>query len=290
MSEKATDDADIPLATLLNEAAVLLAAAGIDDARREARLLAGWAAGTDLTGLLGRVSLKAVAARRFREGLKRRAAREPLAFITGRAGFWSLDVRVSPATLIPRADTETLIEALLELRPDRSAVRSVLDLGTGTGALLLAALAEYPQARGVGIDLSPDAALLARDNALENGLGDRAVFLCGNWAEALDARFDVVLSNPPYIESTAIPGLMPEVSRYEPERALDGGRDGLDAYRALSRALPGMLTPGGVGLLELGQGQDDAVTALGRAQGLKVVARRSDLGGIVRALALQTES
>lgn len=290
MSEKATDDADIPLATLLNEAAVLLAAAGIDDARREARLLAGWAAGTDLTGLLGRVSLPAVAAQHFREGLKRRAAREPMAFITGRAGFWSLDVRVSPATLIPRADTETLIEALLELRPDRSAVRSVLDLGTGTGALLLAALAEYPQALGVGVDLSPDAALLARDNALENGLGDRAVFLCGNWAEALDARFDVVLSNPPYIESTAIPGLMPEVSRYEPERALDGGRDGLDAYRVLSRALPGMLTPGGIGLLELGQGQDDAVTALGRAQGLKVVARRRDLGGIVRALALQTES
>lgn len=268
---------------LLATAAAQLAVAGIAQPRREARLLLAHAAGLPPSALL---SDPAVDAASFTALVARRAAREPLALITGRQGFWSIDLVVSPATLIPRADTETLIEAALDAFADRDA-RHVLDLGTGTGCLLLAALSEFAGATGVGVDVSPHAAALARRNAVALGLADRAAFVCGHWADALAGRFDLVLSNPPYIETAVIAGLMPEVAEHEPASALDGGVDGLDAYRAIIPALPGLLAPGGVAILELGAGQAGAVAGLAEAAGLAAGPPRMDLGGIARALPLR---
>ena len=255
----------------------------MDSPRLDARLLLAHAAGLTQAALLrdrdAPVDMPPYAAL-----LARRAAREPLALITGHQEFWSLSFEVSPDTLIPRPDSETLIEAALAARPGRGAVGSILDLGTGTGCLLLAALTEYPTARGVGVDLSPAAAALARCNAASLGLSGRAAVLCAHWDDALCARFDLVLSNPPYVPGAAIAGLMPEVALHEPRRALDGGPDGLDAYRFLLRRLPALLRPGGVAVLELGAGQAASVSAL--ADGWAVTLRR-DLAGTERAMVLQ---
>ncbi|NGM23535.1 peptide chain release factor N(5)-glutamine methyltransferase [Roseomonas stagni] len=270
----------------LCQAGQVLRAAAIDQPRFEARLLLAHAMGTTQDALLRdpRAEVPAEAAARFGDSLKRRLDHVPVAHILGRQGFWTLDLAVSPATLIPRPDTESLVEAALEAFPEPSRPLRLLDLGTGTGALLLAVLAERPGAFGIGVDRSPEAAALAARNARDNSLADRAVFLAGDWATALDSTFDLVLSNPPYIERDAIPDLMPDVARHEPALALDGGPDGLDAYRAIAAALPGLLTPGGIAILELGQGQRAAVEDLARAAGLTPTGCRADLGGIDRAL------
>jgi release factor glutamine methyltransferase len=218
--------------------------------------------------------------------LERRAAREPLAFITGRRGFWTLDMAVSPATLIPRPDSETLLAAASHLFPTAGAVGRILDLGTGTGCLLLAALSEFPRAFGVGVDIAPAAAALAAGNAAANGLSGRCAFLAADWAAALSASFDLVLCNPPYIPSDDIGSLMPEVARHEPIRALDGGADGLDSYRSVIASLPSLLAPGGAAILELGQGQAEPVRALAEAAGLHYLGVEADLSGIARALRL----
>lgn len=266
-----------------------LRAAAIEGPRAEARLLLGEAMGVPPDSLLrdARAAVPPEAAARFTGLLKRRLAGEPMAHLLGHRGFWTLDLAVSPATLIPRPDSEALVEAALDAFPDRQAPLRVLDLGTGTGALLLAVLAEYPRGFGIGVDLVPEAAALARANATRNGLADRAAFLAGDWAAAIRGRFDLVLSNPPYIESGAIPALMPEVARFEPASALDGGPDGLDAYRRLTAALPEVLMPSGWAILELGAGQAGAVAALAHAAGLEPGRPRADLGGIARALPLQ---
>jgi release factor glutamine methyltransferase len=271
---------------LLQEGANALREAGLDEPRREARLLLAHALGVSLTDLV-RAPRQQVAPACFRAMLARRAAREPLALITGRAGFWSLDLAVSPDTLIPRADSEALIDAALNCFPDRKAVRRVLDLGTGTGCLLLAALSEFPEAFGVGVDLAPAAAALAARNAAANGLAGRAAFLAGNWAAALSGTFDLILSNPPYIASEEISGLMPEVARHEPRRALDGGADGLTAYRALMPAIAAQLAPGGAAILELGQGQAKDTAALAKAAGFTHISAEPDLAGVERALVLR---
>ncbi|HEY1856691.1 MAG TPA: peptide chain release factor N(5)-glutamine methyltransferase [Acidocella sp.] len=256
-----------------------LAAAGLEEPRREARILLAAAEGVSAAGLL---ALNEVDEANFAPLLQRREAREPMAYILGRREFWGLDFAVSPATLIPRPDSETLIEAVLAagVKP-----RTVLDLGTGTGCLLLAALHEFPQAFGVGVDLSPDAAALARANAAALGMAERAVFLAGNWDAALAQKFDLVLSNPPYIEAADVPQLMPEVARYEPLSALAGGADGLDAYRAIIAALPRLLPPDGLAVLELGAGQAISVARLAVEQKFSCSTRR-DLDGIERAALL----
>ena len=273
----------------LCQAGQVLRAAAIESPRLEARLLLAHALGTTQEALLREpgAAVPEAAAARFRAALAARLEATPVAHILGQQGFWTLDLAVSPATLIPRADSEALVEAALEAFPDPEAPLRVLDLGTGTGCLLLAVLAERPRAFGVGVDLVPAAAALAAANAARNGLADRAAFLAGDWANALSGRFDLVLSNPPYIESEAIPGLMPEVARHEPASALDGGRDGLDAYRRLVALLPGLLAPGGAAVLELGIGQLPAVETLARAAGLAPVGCREDLGGVQRALVLR---
>jgi release factor glutamine methyltransferase len=246
--------------------------AGIANPGLEARLLAAHADGDP---------------RRLEALLTRRGAHEPMAFILGKQGFWTLDLEVSPATLIPRADSETLIEAALAALPSPAAVVSVLDLGTGTGCLLLAALMEFSAAWGVGVDISTAAAALAARNARAAGMADRAAFVCADWAAPIGKRFDLVLCNPPYVATPDLAGLMPEVVAHEPGSALDGGQDGLDAYRRVVPALPGLLTDGGVAVLELGRGQDVQVAKMARRAALDVAALRHDLGGIARALVLR---
>ena len=222
----------------------------------------------------------------FEARLARRAGREPLAFITGEREFWSLSFAVSPATLIPRPDTETLLEAALAriARPEQ--VRSVLDLGTGTGCLLLAALTEFRGAFGTGVDRSPVAAALAARNAAALGLAERSALFAGDWGAALAGRFDLILCNPPYIDTATIPSLAPEVAQHEPHGALDGGRDGLDAYRTILPDLPRLLAPGGISVCELGTGMAAAVTEVAAGAGLGAEAV-ADLAGIPRALVLR---
>ncbi|MBP0494718.1 peptide chain release factor N(5)-glutamine methyltransferase [Roseomonas indoligenes] len=272
----------------LCQAGQLLRAAGIEGPRMEARLLLAHAMGCRQEDLLRdpRAPVPPSAQAVFRGSLAARARNVPMARLLGHAGFWTLDLLVDGSTLIPRADTETLLEAALDALPERGGVRRVLDLGTGTGAVLLAALSEFQFAFGVGVDREPAAAALARANAARNGLAGRAAFLAGDWSAPLSGRFDLVLSNPPYIESAAIPALMPEVALHEPALALDGGADGLDAYRQLAAAIPGLLAPGGRAVLELGQGQEAGVAALARAAGLRPLECRPDLGGVPRALVL----
>lgn len=220
----------------------------------------------------------------------RRVAHEPLAYIIGSQGFWTLDLAVSDATLIPRADSEAVIEGLLALRPDRAGAMRMLDLGTGTGCLLLAALSEYPRSWGVGVDLSPRACMLAAANALATGLAARSAFCCGCWSDALSAEgasFDLVLSNPPYVRSGDVDGLMPEVAQFEPKLALDGGVDGLDAYRIILSRLGGLLKPDGIAILEIGDGQLGNVQAIAAGSGLAFVTGYADLQGITRAVAMK---
>jgi release factor glutamine methyltransferase len=258
-----------------------LAESGIENPRREARLLLAAALYTDATGLLRSENVDEAA---FAPLLARRAAHEPLAYISGHREFWGLDFQVSPATLIPRPDSETLVEAALQTFPDRDAVQTILDLGTGTGCLLIAALKEFDAAHGVGIDISVQAAALARRNATTHQVD--ALFLVGNWADALDQKFDLILANPPYILSTDIKHLMPDVQNYEPASALDGGPDGFDAYRAIIGDLPRLLAPNGAAILEMGIGQETQILRLAETAGLHMTSR-ADLAGIPRAAILR---
>ena len=262
-----------------------LVAAGVGSPRLDARLLLAHALGLAPDVLLADLDAPG-AAPGYPALIARRVAREPVALILGRREFWSLDLAVSPVTLIPRPDSETLIDAARLAFAGSAPPARILDLGTGTGALLLAALAEFPAAFGVGVDRVPAAAALARANADRLGFAGHAAFLAGDWAGALEARFDLILANPPYIPSGEMSALMPEVARHEPALALDGGPDGCDAYRAILAELPRLAAPGAVAVLELGQGQAEAVAALARDAGFAGTAR-ADFGGIPRALVLR---
>ncbi|WP_051033514.1 peptide chain release factor N(5)-glutamine methyltransferase [Sandarakinorhabdus sp. AAP62] len=212
--------------------------------------------------------------------IERRANGEPVAHITGSREFWSLALKVTPDVLIPRPDTETLIEVALQRC---TAPRRILDLGTGSGALLLAALSEWPQATGLGIDASPAALAVAQENAHRTGLAERAAFRLGDWGEGLTERFDLILSNPPYIAEND--SLSEEVRRHEPARALFAGSDGLDDYRRILPQLAELLNPGGLALLEIGHRQGPALLDMAAAHGL--AARiYPDLAGRDRCAAL----
>ncbi|HLG87908.1 MAG TPA: peptide chain release factor N(5)-glutamine methyltransferase [Alphaproteobacteria bacterium] len=273
----------------LKEAVVYLKSLSLETPVLDARLIVQHALGTGWEGLfLGpdRV-LNEEERAQLAASLARRASREPVARIVGRRHFWTLDLNVSPSTLDPRADTESLIEAVVAAIPDRTAPVRILDLGTGTGALLLALLSEYGNARGIGVDSSAGAVLTAQMNAEAHGLSGRATIRQGDWAEGLTGPFDVIISNPPYIPSGEIAHLSPEVRGYDPPEALDGGPDGLDAYRRILPAVSALLAPAGLAVLEVGAGQMDDVSALAAENGLAERARRRDLAGIERALVLE---
>ena len=262
----------------LHRAATILAKAGIENSTQEARWIASHVVAE--RALLAGAPLDAPA---FDALVARRAAHEPLAYILGDAPFCGLTLAVSPATLIPRLDTETLIDAAVT-ECDAGAVRRVLDLGTGTGCLLLAALQAFPGAYGVGADRVAEACVLARGNAARNGLAGRAGFLQGDWGAAIGGTFDLVLANPPYIAGAEIAALMPEVSLHEPRTALDGGPDGLDCYRTLISQLPDLLAPGGVAIYELGANQAADVARLAAGWRHRLF---KDTAGHLRAISLR---
>ena len=270
----------------LRGAVARLTEAGIDGARLDARLLLGEALGRDSFWLFNHANdpLADEAEAAFAALLERRLARQPVSLILGRREFWSLDFTVTKDTLAPRPDSETLVEAVLAELPDRAVPLSLLDLGTGTGCLLLALLSELPAARGTGVDRDPDTLAVARDNADRLGFAGRTAFLHSDWWEKVTGRYDVILSNPPYIKSEDIAGLDPEVARFEPLGALDGGADGLDAYRLLAAAADKYLTEAGVIAFEVGAGQAPDVAALLEEAGFKVRAIRRDLAGIERCV------
>ncbi len=276
------------VATALNTIAQRLEAADVDSARLDARLLVSAATGETTAGLIARSErrLSTQEAEMLLAMAVRRCAREPMAHILGTREFWSLNFEVSASVLTPRPDSETIIEAACEYLPERDRQFRILDLGTGSGCLLLALLHEFPAAWGVGVDISLSAIALARRNADTLGLGTRAEFIIGDWTAPLAGRFDVVISNPPYIPTGDIAGLAPEVARYEPRGALDGGGDGLDVYRTLLPLTFEILAPSGFALFEMGAGQHEEIDSLARDEGFKPAGFRADITGVPRVTIL----
>lgn len=278
------------IADALTEAAGRLADAGIENSRAEARLLLCHALELGAEAVIG--SPEREIGRNERSRLEnvvaRRAGREPMSHVLGRREFWSLEFRVTSDTLDPRPDSETLIEAVLARVADRQAPLRALDLGTGSGCLVLSLLNELTNAEGIGVDISPAAIEVARGNAVALGLDGRASFAPGDWDTGLEGVFDLVVSNPPYISSGDIDGLQPEVAQFEPRLALDGGVDGLHAYRSLGPVLARRLAGHGIAALEIGHGQSEPVTHIMSDAGLDIVASHTDLGGIPRCILLRS--
>jgi len=262
--------------------------AGLDSPELDARLLVGHALGLDHTALAvsAHRPLDSNAAQDIADLAARRLAREPVARIIGAKEFWGLSLRITPATLVPRPETEIVVEAALaaiDAGGERTRPLRIADLGTGSGAILLALLTELPRAFGIATDLSFAALSVARDNAARHGLSARAIMAVSDFGSALDGGLDLVVANPPYIATGDIAELPPEV-RYDPLRALNGGADGLDAYRLISADASRLLKPGGRLVVELGVGQEESVARLLRAAGLITTSSKADLNGISRAL------
>lgn len=274
-------------AELLRALRATLRAAGIDSFSLDARLLLLHALDIDEMALLRDPDATVPDAQIEKaQGLiGRRAAREPVARILGEQEFYGLPFLLGPDTLIPRPETEMLVDEALRRLPENGPAR-LLDLGTGTGCILLSILHTRPAAAGLGIDAAPGAVAVAQANAARLGLTGRASFRQGNWADGIAEPFDLVLSNPPYIDSGVVPTLAPEVALHDPARALDGGADGLDAYRAIIPALPRLLKPDGAALLEIGYDQGERVAALGVEAGMQVSVVRRDLAGHDRMVVL----
>lgn len=274
------------IATALARATRRLADAGVASAALDARVILGHVLGAGPEMLVGgERGLEATDVARYEALIARRARREPTAYVVGEREFWSLAFTVTAATLTPRPETETLVGAVLD-RVDRGRPLSLLDLGTGTGCLLLALLSELPAAHGIGVELSEAAVRVAQGNAARLGLGARAGFVVGDWSQAIGGVFDVVVANPPYVATGELDGLAPEV-RAEPILALDGGTDGLDAVRAIVPALPELVAEGGLAALEVGAGQASAVKAMLASLGEGAVETVDDLAGIARCVLLK---
>lgn len=267
-------------------AAQQMAQAGLPDGRREARLLVAQALKIPQQTILmdGGRALDDAQADAVAAMVLRRCQREPLSRIVGERGFWTLDLGLNADTLDPRPDTETLVEAVIELCPDRQAPLRLVDFGTGTGCILLALLSEYPNARGLGVDLAPGAVDMAQQNAQRNGLAERASFQQGDWAAGLTGPFDVIVSNPPYIATHEMAALEPEVTQYDPQRALVSGDSGYECYETLIPQLPAILAPGGVIALEVGHTQAVKVGELLQNAGFAQITVRPDLAGIARCV------
>lgn len=274
---------------LIQDARRRFEAAGFIDAAAEARLLVSHFAGLTTTQLVvdGDRPLAPDAIAQIEAAVLRRLEREPVYRILGQRAFYGLNLALSQETLEPRPDTEILVDALLphlkEMEREKGLVR-IVDLGTGTGAIALALLQETQHSRAVGADISADALATAMRNARDNGLDDRFEVCLGSWYEALTGPFHVIVSNPPYIRSAVMETLEPEVIRYDPHRALDGGADGLDAYRAIAKGARGHLAEGGLIGLEIGYDQREAVIQIFETAGFNLIDARSDLGGRDRIL------
>ena len=264
--------------------------AGIENPRLDARLLIQEATGLEAEGVArdpGHI-LTAGSLQKLCAGIRRRQHHEPVSRIVGSREFWSLDFAISAEVLDPRPDTETLIDALLQAETDRSKPILIADLGTGSGCLVCAALSEFSNAYGIGTDRSSSAINVAKENARALGLSSRVEFIRGQWASAIAAQsIDVILTNPPYIPSRQIAELAPEVAEFDPRMALDGGEDGLDAYRAIARDVERVIKPGGKSFVEIGPGQAEAVVSLFESDRIQEVKKIPDLSGQLRCLKLQ---
>ena len=266
------------------------AAAGLDSPQLDARILVGHALGLDHAALLAAAErvLSADEDSAIAVLVERRLAHEPVARIVGTKEFWSLDLRIDDATLVPRPETETVVEAALaaiDRRGARARARAlrIVDLGTGSGAILLALLSELKNAHGIGSDINPRALAVARDNAVRLGQSNVAFVAC-DLAAALRGPFDLIVANPPYIASSDIATLAPEVRLFDPRLALDGGADGLNFYRAIAAAAPELLAPDGTMVVEIGAAQAEPVATIFAAAGLVPSPPRPDLHGVPRAL------
>lgn len=272
----------------LRRSAARLEAAGLAEAAGDARFLLLGLLRLEMRDLLlhGDAPLTTDEAAALDGALERRIAGEPVARILGVWEFWGLPFRLAPETLVPRPDTETLVEVALAAAPDRTAPLRCLDLGTGSGCILVALLSERPGAFGVGLDRAPAALRIARYNAAANGVGGRAAFVAGDWCDPLGGPFDLIVSNPPYIVRDVIPTLQPEVSAHDPVSALDGGPDGLDAYRRILAGVRAgaLLAPGGTLAVEIGYDQGPAVRSLALAAGFLDRGLARDLAGHDRVL------
>lgn len=272
-------------AQLADARAALVPVAG-DAAAVEARVLAAHAWGVT-PELLVRDAAQTRDAAPLMQLVARRLKHEPVSHITGEKPFWKDTFTVTADVLTPRADSETLIETLLRLRPQVNAPMRMLDLGTGSGCLLLSALREYPQAEGVGVDQSEAALAVASQNAARLGLASRAMLQRSDWFSGVAGQFDIILSNPPYIPAGDAPTLAADVRDYEPHAALFGGEDGLDCYRTILAEAASFMAPGGLLLFEVGAGQAGDVAALGTGQGFTLAAITPDLAGIARVVVFE---
>jgi release factor glutamine methyltransferase len=262
---------------------VLGAIEGLDTPTFEARLFVEAATGASRMDILTDPyrEIAAAATAKLDDMLARRAKREPAWQILGYRDFWTLRLAISPAVLTPRPETEVLVKTALEImKPDAR----VLDLGTGSGAIMLAILSERPLAHGIGVDRSEEALVFARANGAALGLGARVAWRAGDWGAGLEGPFDLIVSNPPYIRSGAIGQLEPEVAAYEPRLALDGGADGLDAYRAIFPEMTRLLAPDGYWAVEIGRGQAEAAWALADQARVRPLGAKDDLAGVTRVV------
>ncbi len=273
----------------LARAASRLAEAGVETPWMEARLLLEAVSGVAAVEQIGDPDrlLDEATADALARLVERRADREPLAYVLGEKEFHGLAFTVSPDVLIPRPESEILVELVRENLPAPDLPFRILDLGTGSGCLLVTLLTLCPAAFGVGTDLSPAALRIARRNASRHEVADRAGWVCCRWGDALSGPFRVIVANPPYVTSSELAVLQPEVRRFEPRLALDGGPEGLDAYRVLAGEIPPLLADDGIAVLELGRGRGGAVAGLMREAGLEVVEIRPDLAGVARAMLLR---
>lgn len=280
---------------LIAEARRRFAEASLGDPATDARVLVAGVLGLSLSDVLmrGDVAVSRKEAEQVREAISRRCKREPVHRILGHRAFYGLDLQLSPATLEPRPDTEILVDSVLphlkRTIAEKGSAR-LLDLGVGTGAIALAFLKECPQVRAVGSDISEEALSTAERNAHINGVAERFETVRSAWFACIEGRFDIIVSNPPYIPTGVVAELDPEVRDYDPLAALDGGQDGLDAYRALSTGAGNFLEPGGLVAVEIGYDQKNSVTALFDAAGFCLIEARRDYGGNDRVLLFTTRN
>jgi release factor glutamine methyltransferase len=272
----------------LTSAIDALRAAGIETPELDARRIVAYLAGTGEAALFGSEAAdRQISRASLRQAIERRIAGTPVSRLIGRRGFWTLDLAIDPSVLDPRPDTETLVDAILghlRLAGRASEKLRILDLGTGSGAIILALLSELPRAEGIGLDLSPQALRIAQENARSSGLSDRFAVVEADFGAYAGGAFDVIVANPPYIPTSDLAGLPPEVRDHDPRLALDGGPDGLAAFRVLAAKVPNWLGVSGLFAAEIGLGQAQSVTNLFEARGMKRQAMRLDLGDRPRAL------